>query len=161
MLTAISHDLRAPLARMRLRAEFFEDSEQQRKMFSDLTAMNAMIDSALAFARDDARQEPRRLIDLGVLTEGGVCEYAINAGGKVVYAGSRGIEITCRPSTIRHRDRTGLQRHAAAVRHGIFHLRAGGAGDRRDDGKGPAVRAASQKLKWQRQRETQTCLPPQ
>jgi signal transduction histidine kinase len=100
MLAAISHDLRAPLARLRLRAEFVEDTEQQRKMFGDLQAMNAMIDTTLAFAADDARQEPRRLVDLGILVED-VCEDATDAGGSVSYAGSRGIEITCRPSTIR------------------------------------------------------------
>src|SRR5262249_3042512 len=64
MLAAISHDLRAPLARLRLRAELVADGEQQRKMFNDLEAMNAMIDSTLAFARDDARQEQRQLVDL-------------------------------------------------------------------------------------------------
>jgi signal transduction histidine kinase len=100
MLAAISHDLRAPLARLRLRAEFVEDTEQQRKMFGDLQAMNAMIDTTLAFAADDARQEPRRLVDLGVLVED-VCEDATDAGGSVSCVGSRGIEITCRPSTIR------------------------------------------------------------
>jgi signal transduction histidine kinase len=50
MLAAMSHDLRTPLNRMRLRAEFIEDPEQQRKMFADLEAMNAMIDTTLAFA---------------------------------------------------------------------------------------------------------------
>ena len=54
MLAAISHDLRAPLARLRLRAELVDDGEQQRKMFDDLDVMNAMIDSTLAFARDDS-----------------------------------------------------------------------------------------------------------
>src|SRR5262249_29419486 len=43
MLAAISHDLRAPLARLRLRAELVADEEQQLKMFDDLEAMNAMI----------------------------------------------------------------------------------------------------------------------
>ena len=62
MLAAISHDLRAPLARLRFRAELVTDGEQQRKMFDDLDVMNAMIDSTLAFARDDSRQEPRRLV---------------------------------------------------------------------------------------------------
>jgi signal transduction histidine kinase len=100
MLAAISHDLRAPLARLRLRAEFVEEGEQQRKMFGDLEAMNAMIDTTLAFARDDARQEPRRLVDLAVLV-GDICEDMADAGSSVRYLGPRAIEITCRPSAIR------------------------------------------------------------
>jgi signal transduction histidine kinase len=100
MLAAISHDLRAPLARLRLRAELVADGEQQRKMFDDLEAMNAMIDSTLAFVRDDARQEPRRLVDLGVLV-GDVCEDVADAGGEVRYAGPRGVDVSCRPALVR------------------------------------------------------------
>jgi signal transduction histidine kinase len=100
MLAAISHDLRAPLARLRLRAELVADGEQQRKMFDDLEVMNAMIDSTLAFARDDSRQEPRRLVDLGVLV-GDVCEDVADAGGKASYSGPRGIDVPCRPTLIR------------------------------------------------------------
>jgi signal transduction histidine kinase len=100
MLAAISHDLRAPLARLRFRAELVTDGEQQRKMFDDLDVMNAMIDSTLAFARDDSRQEPRRLVDLGVLV-GDACEDVADAGGKACYLGARGIDIPCRPTLVR------------------------------------------------------------
>jgi signal transduction histidine kinase len=100
MLAAISHDLRAPLARLRLRAEFVEDEEQQRKMFGELATMNAMIDSTLAFARDATRQEPRKLVDLSVLVED-VCEDVTDSGGAALYQGPRGIAVTCRPSDMR------------------------------------------------------------
>ncbi len=100
MLAAISHDLRAPLARLRLRAELVADGEQQRKMFDDLDSMNAMIESTLAFARDNARQEPRTLVDLGVLV-GDVCEDAGDSGEKVDYSDQRGIDVPCRPTLIR------------------------------------------------------------
>ena len=80
-----------PLARLRLRAEFVEAGEQQRKMFGDLEAMNAMIDTTLAFASDDARQEPRKLVDLGVLV-GDICEDMADAGSNVCYLGPRAIE---------------------------------------------------------------------
>ncbi|TAN48566.1 MAG: HAMP domain-containing protein, partial [Rhodospirillales bacterium] len=53
MLAAISHDLRTPLTRMRLRAEFVEDEEMRAKMLTDLDEMEAMIGATLAFARDD------------------------------------------------------------------------------------------------------------
>jgi signal transduction histidine kinase len=100
MLAAISHDLRSPLARLRLRAELVADGEQQRKMFDDLDVMNAMIDSTLAFARDDARQEPRRLVDIGILV-GDACEDASDAGGNVCYSSWRGIDVSCRPALVR------------------------------------------------------------
>jgi signal transduction histidine kinase len=99
MLAAMSHDLRTPLNRLRLRAEFIEDAEQQRKMFIDLEAMNVMIDSTLAFVRDDAGHEERRLVDLGILVED-VCEEAKDAGGTVSYSGPLGMNIHCRPIAI-------------------------------------------------------------
>jgi signal transduction histidine kinase len=100
MLAAISHDLRAPLARLRLRAELVADGEQQRKMFDDLDVMNAMIDSTLAFARDDSREEARQLVDLGVLV-GDVCEDVADTGGEVSYLGPRNIDVPCRPGLMR------------------------------------------------------------
>ncbi len=100
MLAAISHDLRAPLARLRFRAELVTDGEQQRKMFDDLDVMNAMINSTLAFARDNSRQEPRRLVDLGVLV-GDACEDVADAGGKACYLGPRGVDVPCRPTLVR------------------------------------------------------------
>jgi signal transduction histidine kinase len=96
----MSHDLRAPLARLRLRAEFVDDEEQQRRMFTDLDAMNAMIDGTLAFARDNAKQEPRRLVDLSSLVED-ICEDAADAGGQVVYSGPRTLDVLCRPGMMR------------------------------------------------------------
>ena len=100
MLSAISHDLRAPLARLRLRAELVADGEQQRKMFDDLDTMNTMIDSTLAFARDASRGEAPRLVDLGVLV-GDVCEDIAETGGDVSYLGPRDIDAPCRPSLMR------------------------------------------------------------
>ena len=39
MVAAISHDLGTPITRLRLRAEFVEDEEQQKKMLADLDEM--------------------------------------------------------------------------------------------------------------------------
>lgn len=99
MLAAMSHDLRTPLNRMRLRAEFIDDAEQQKKMFADLEAMNTMIDSTLSFVRDDTVREPRRLVDIGVLVED-VCEDASDAGSPVSYSGPRGVNVQCRPTAV-------------------------------------------------------------
>jgi len=64
MLAAISHDLRTPLTRMRLRGELIEDAEQQARLFRDVDEMQAMVDGALAFFRDDAVSEPTTTFDL-------------------------------------------------------------------------------------------------
>ena len=67
MLAAISHDLRTPLTRMRLRAEMLEDSEQRTKMLSDLEQMEEMVSAALTFARDQAVDEKSEIVDLAEL----------------------------------------------------------------------------------------------
>jgi signal transduction histidine kinase len=64
MLAAISHDLRTPLTRMRLRGEFIEDKEQQARLFRDVDEMQSMVDEALAFFRDDAIAEETTSFDL-------------------------------------------------------------------------------------------------
>jgi signal transduction histidine kinase len=70
MLAAISHDLRTPITRMRLRAEFVDDDEQRAKMLADLEEMERMIAATLAFARDDAAREERRPVDVAALVQG-------------------------------------------------------------------------------------------
>ncbi|MET0848470.1 MAG: ATP-binding protein [Pseudomonas sp.] len=94
MLAAISHDLRAPLTRMRLRGEFIEDSEQQQRLFRDVDEMQAMINSALEFFRDDARLEPATQFDLAELLQTLLDDYrdqgfemAFNGPLRLVYFG--------------------------------------------------------------------------
>lgn len=69
MIAAISHDLRTPITRLRLRAEFVEDAEEQQKMLADLDQMEAIIKSTLAFAREDADTEPTAPVDLRALLQ--------------------------------------------------------------------------------------------
>lgn len=94
MLAAISHDLRAPLTRMRLRGEFIEDAEQQSRLFRDVDEMQAMVNSALDFFRDDARLEPATAFDLAELLHTVVddfkdsgTEVALDSPARFVYTG--------------------------------------------------------------------------
>jgi len=57
MVAAISHDLRTPITRLKLRAEFIEDQEQREKMLRDLDEMETMIKSTLALSREDANRD--------------------------------------------------------------------------------------------------------
>lgn len=76
MLAAISHDLRTPLTRMRLRGEFIADKAQQARLFRDVDEMQAMIDGALAFFRGDADEEATRAFDLAGILHSIADDYA-------------------------------------------------------------------------------------
>ncbi|SOD93830.1 ATP-binding protein [Caenispirillum bisanense] len=67
MLAAISHDLRTPITRLRLRAELMDDETDRDKMLADLEDMERMIAATLAFARQDAQAEPPAAVDLAAL----------------------------------------------------------------------------------------------
>lgn len=69
MLTAIGHDLRTPITRLKLRAEFIDDDELRNKVLSDLDEMEAMVAATLAFGRDSASAEPIVSLDLRALLQ--------------------------------------------------------------------------------------------
>lgn len=100
MLAAISHDLRTMLTRLKLRAEFIEDSEQQAKAISDLDEMQAMLDSTLAFARDDASEEPRTQTDLAALAQS-LCDDMADTGQPVSCSTTGRVPYVCAPGSIK------------------------------------------------------------
>jgi len=69
MLAAISHDLRTPITRLRLRCEFIEDESQRRQTLRDLDQMRGMLDSVLSLLRNGRAGEPRTLVDLPALLQ--------------------------------------------------------------------------------------------
>ncbi len=100
MLAAISHDLRTPLTRMRLRVEFVEDEEQRDKMLHDIGEMEAMISATLAFARDDVTREPRREEDLDEMLDQ-ICEVMREAGQEARYDAIGPVPVKCAPVALR------------------------------------------------------------
>jgi signal transduction histidine kinase len=67
LLTAIGHDLRTPITRLKLRAEFIDDDEQRGKFMADLDELDAMVAATLVFGRDTADTEPAVAFDLVAL----------------------------------------------------------------------------------------------
>jgi signal transduction histidine kinase len=100
MLAAISHDLRTPLTRMRLRAEFVEDEVQRDKMLHDIREMESMIAETLAFARDDVTSEAHREEDLDELLDT-LCASLCETGPKIDYAAIGPVLIRCRPMALK------------------------------------------------------------
>ncbi len=75
MLAALSHDLRTPITRMKLRSQFVGEPQLQSKFVSDLDEMSQMITEVLAFARDEANSEERVRFDLISLLDTMIDEY--------------------------------------------------------------------------------------
>jgi len=68
MLAGISHDLRTPLARLRLEAEIsVEDEEARRNMAQDIDQLDAIIDKFMDYARPDGTRSA--LVDVGAVIE--------------------------------------------------------------------------------------------
>lgn len=66
-LAAVSHDLRTPLTRLRLRVEMAEDADLQARMLADIDTMRAMVDAVLSYLRGRDDSEPVQRIDLHAL----------------------------------------------------------------------------------------------
>ena len=56
LVAAAGHDLRTPMTRMRLRAEFVEDDAEREKWLADLAELDAIADSAIRLVRDQVTQ---------------------------------------------------------------------------------------------------------
>src|SRR5262249_46520778 len=93
-------DLRTPITRLRLRAEFVDDEEQQRKMLSDLDEMEAMISAVLSFAREEIVGETRRPLGLAAML-GEICEDMRAHGQRVEVGEAEVLPFTGRPSALR------------------------------------------------------------
>jgi signal transduction histidine kinase len=84
LLAAISHDLRTPIARAKLRAQFIDDSEYKTQLLDDLNEMEHMISETLSFAREESRREEKKNIDLVSLLQS-ICDDENDMEHKVIY----------------------------------------------------------------------------
>lgn len=86
MLAAVSHDLRTPITRLRLRAEFIADPPLRDMMLRDLGQMDALVHGALSFIRDRAVERAPARLDLASLLRT-VCDEAADLGHRARYGG--------------------------------------------------------------------------
>ncbi|MCK2056658.1 ATP-binding protein [Methylobacterium sp. 37f] len=101
MLAAISHDLRTPITRLRLRAEFIEDDHARSMTLRDLDQMNGLVEAALSFVRDG--QSPgggaRILVDLASIVQTVADEFA-DIGADVRVDETRHVLVQGRPDEL-------------------------------------------------------------
>jgi signal transduction histidine kinase len=110
MLAAISHDLRTPITRMRLRAEFIEDDAHRGRTLADLDQMRSMLESVLSFLRNDRKLESMTLVDIASTLQLVTDQFA-DMGHNVNYAGPDHAMATARPDDL-HRSVTNLVENA-------------------------------------------------
>jgi signal transduction histidine kinase len=124
-LAAVSHDLKTPITRLRLRAQFVADQDLRQMIESDLDEMEAMIQSTLDFLRGDATAEEVRTVDIATILET-ICDHLVDAGHDVALLEVCYAPLTCRPLALKrafgnlvenalkygHRARVSLTRHA-------------------------------------------------
>ncbi|MBL4693632.1 MAG: HAMP domain-containing protein [Magnetovibrio sp.] len=100
MLAAISHDLRTPITLLRLRSELVENEEERNKMLATLDDMEKMIASTMNFAREDAKTEEYRKVDLTALVAS-ICDDMSDAGRAVTFEEPEKYLYTCRSLSLR------------------------------------------------------------
>ncbi|QPF88052.1 HAMP domain-containing protein [Bradyrhizobium genosp. L] len=110
MLAAISHDLRTPITRLRLRSEFIAEEAQRTQTLRDLDQMQSMLESVLTLLRSGNVVEPT-LVDVAALVQL-VCEQFSDCGHAVAYLGPKRLKLTVRSDEIR-RAVTNLVENAA------------------------------------------------
>jgi signal transduction histidine kinase len=95
MLAAISHDLRTPLTRLKLRSERLEDTGTRGAMLNDISAIDCMVRGALTYLRDGGMFEAEQLVDLPSLLQT-ICDGYSDIGSDVVYSGPARLNFVCR-----------------------------------------------------------------
>jgi signal transduction histidine kinase len=99
MLGAISHDLRTPLTRLRLRIETDRAAEEKSKVLGDIEIMESMLTSTLSFIRGVDDVETAEIVDLDSLLQT-VCDLVSDTGGEVVYAGPGRSRYYCKQQSM-------------------------------------------------------------
>ncbi len=85
-LAAVSHDLRTPIARLRLRCGLLPDKAVRAECERDLAEMEEMIESTLAYLRGDEDVEPPRLTDISSMLAT-LVDAAVDAGYTATLSG--------------------------------------------------------------------------
>ena len=86
VVTAISHDLRTPLTRLKLRAEYLADNPNFEKIMQDINEMETMIRETLDYFREVNTEEKMQRFDLIAMLSS-LAEDAVDLNFQVSFVG--------------------------------------------------------------------------
>ncbi len=115
MLGAIGHDLRTPLAALRVRIESVEDDTDRARMADTIAEMNRTLDDILSLARLGRPSEPATDVDLSALVDAVVEDFR-DIGNDVTFVEADRLRMHLRPSLIRRAVRNLIEN---AVKYGV------------------------------------------
>jgi signal transduction histidine kinase len=99
-LAGVSHDLRLPLTRLRLRLEKLPDDDLRAKIEDDLAEMDALIGSTLEFLRAGSDSEKPARLNLNALIEA-IVEDLEPLGARINVRGAASAPVVAQPQAIR------------------------------------------------------------
>jgi signal transduction histidine kinase len=100
MLGAIGHDLRTPLAALRVRIESVEDDTDRARMADTIEEMNRTLDDILSLARLGRPSEPMTEVDLAALVDAVVEDFR-DLDADVTFEETDRLKMRLRPSLMR------------------------------------------------------------
>ena len=99
-LAAVSHDLKTPVTRLRLRSEMLADPQLRERFVKDLDEMQSLLASALDFLHGKAVDEAIQPLDVTALLESMVDDYA-DLGEEVLLQPRIFGQLSGRPQALR------------------------------------------------------------
>ncbi|RWQ62751.1 ATP-binding protein [Mesorhizobium sp.] len=99
MLRSVSHDLRTPLTRLRLRAERMDDGLIRTAMLSDIQHIEDLVDETLTYLRNDVSTEKLQRADIASVLQT-VCAEFSDVGFPVSYSGPDRLLGWCKPNAL-------------------------------------------------------------
>ncbi|WP_188659417.1 HAMP domain-containing sensor histidine kinase [Sphingomonas metalli] len=114
MLGAIGHDLRTPLAALRVRVESVEDDNDRLRMADTIAEMNRTLDDILSLARLGRPSEPETEVDLAALVDAVVEDFR-DLDAPVAFEEADRLRMRLRPALIRRAVRNLIEN---AVKYG-------------------------------------------
>lgn len=96
MLRGISHDLRTPLTRLRLRAERVTESETRDALLTDIERIDRLLKESLGYLRDNHQREAQERTDLASVLQT-ICDEFYDMGYAVSYRGPARLILSFKP----------------------------------------------------------------
>jgi len=138
IVAGAAHDLRTPLTRMRLRAEFIADDEERAQWLSDLAELDRIADSAIRLVREEVEAGPGEEVRLDQLAREVVAEVA-ETGGRARMVAAEPALVRGRPLSLKRALRNlvvNAATHGGGARVAVARERGGVTLTIEDDGPG-------------------------